>query len=249
MKSRVPIQETFELPSNGVLYKDYNIPSTITLRAMNALDEKTRLATSGMRTIPELLKSCIVSNEKIDPYKLKMFDLQFLMYKLRIITYGSDYKVKITCPNCGNEHEVAINLDEIPVNTLDEDFTEPFDIGALPVSGDVITCKLLSAEDYINMETEARRIKSKFPAYVGDPDFILSYKYRITTINGEYKPQSIQSYVENMHARDMRYFDSKYNDITNNLGMDIDMLEICPSCGRDIEYTLPMTSEFFRPKY
>lgn len=249
MKAKVAIRETYELPSNGVLYKDEGIPSTITLRAMNALDEKIRLASSGMRTIPELLKSCIVNDEKIDPYKLKLFDLQFLMYKLRIITYGSEYKVRVNCPHCGQEHEIIVNLDEIPINKLDSNFVEPFEIGSLPVSGDSITCRLLSAEDFINMETEARKIKAKFPNYIGDPEFILNYKYKIVSINGECKPQLLQSYIENMHAKDMRYFDSKYNEVADNLGMDLNMTDICPSCGGDIDYTIPVTTEFFRPKY
>lgn len=249
MKAKVSIQETFELPSNGVLYKDCGIPSNITLRAMNALDEKRRLASTGMRTIPELIKSCIVNDKQIDTYKLKLFDLQYLMYKLRIITYGSDYKIRVSCPKCGHDHEITVNLDDISVNKLSDNFTEPFEIGELPVSKDIITCRLMTAEDYINMETEAKRIRSKFPDYVGDPEFILSYKYKIVTINGESKPQSIQSYIENMHARDMRYFDSKYSEIADSLGMDLNMIDICPSCGEDINYTIPVTSEFFRPRY
>lgn len=248
--NRVAIQETHTLPSNGALYRDSNIPVEITLRAMNALDEKRRLSSTGMQVIPDLINSCIVKPENIDASELKLFDLQYLMYKLRIITYGNDYKVNLTCPHCGERSEYTINLDNIPVKTLDEDFTEPFELDPLPISGDVIGCKILSASDYIKIEREAKRIRSKNPDYVGDPEFILAYQYKIVTINGEdVPPYKIQPYVENLHARDMRFFDSKYNAIVDNLGMDLDMVEECNHCGRDIEFNLPVTDEFFRPTY
>lgn len=248
--NKVPIQETHSLPSNGALYKDLNIPTDITLRAMNALDEKRRLSSTGMQVIPDLINSCIVEPEGIDAGELKLFDLQYLMYKLRVITYGPEYKVNIRCPHCGERTEFVINLDEIPVNQLDDKFVEPFEIGPLPISGDVIECKILSASDYIKIEREAKRIRSKNPNYEGDPEFILAYQYKIVTVNGDpVPPYKIQKYVETLHARDMRFFDSKYNAVVDGLGMDLARVDECSHCGRDIEYNLPVTDEFFRPTY
>lgn len=248
--NRVPIQETHTLPSNGLLYKDLGIPAEITLRAMTTLDEKRRLSSTGMQVIPNLLNSCIIEPDNIDTTELKLFDLQFLMYKERIITYGSEYKISIKCPHCGETAELKVNLDEVPVNVLPDDFVEPFTIGPLPVSKDVVECKILSASDYIKIEREAKRIKSKFPDYEGDPEFMLTYQYKIVSINGEpAQANRIQKYVEEMHMQDTRYFDSKYAEVIDNIGMDTAMVDECPHCGRDIEYNLPITDEFFRPTY
>lgn len=250
VNNKVPIQETHTLPSNGLLYKDSNIPAEVTIRAMNALDEKRRLSSTGVSVIPTLLESCVIDPENIDIMSLKLFDLNFLMYKLRIITYGAEYKLNIECPHCGHKSEVIINLDDLPVNMLDDSFVEPFKLDPLPVSGDVIECKMLSIQDYINMENEAKRILSKTPSYVGDPEFILSYKYKIVSVNGEEVPSyKIQKYIEELHARDMRFFDSKYNDLVNNIGLDLSHVEGCSHCGEDINFILPVTDEFFRPTY
>lgn len=248
--SRVAIQETFELPSRGIIYNG-EIPAEITLRAMTTLEEKMRLASIGTtNVIPNLIKACIVEPKNLDVNKLKLADLQFLIYKLRIITYGEDYKISLRCLECGNQFDVTINLDEIPVKMADETYTEPFEIGPLPVSGDMLSCRILSSGDYIEIEKEARRIRSKFPNYVGDPEFILSYLYKIEKVNGEEIPYAmLQSYVENMHARDMRYFDSKYNQKVDSVGMDLEMTRVCPICSVDVNFVLPITSEFFRPTY
>ena len=248
MAKRVAIQETFSIPSRGKLYA--NIPEKFTLRAMTTVEEKMRLAGSGFETIPNIIKACTVEPKEYDVFELKPFDLQFLMYKLRIVTYGSEYKISLVCPNCGRRHEKVINLDEIETKYLDDDSVkEPIEIGPLPISGDVIGAKILSMGDTIEIEKEAKRILDKFPEYVGDPDFILSYQYRIQTVNGEPVPKhKIQGYVESMHARDMRFFDSKYNQVAADLGMDLIMTEHC-GCGEDFDYRLPITSEFFRPEY
>ena len=50
--ARVPIRETFILPSHGKVYQ--NIPEKITLRAMTTMDEKIRLSSSGISSFVAL---------------------------------------------------------------------------------------------------------------------------------------------------------------------------------------------------
>jgi len=249
-KRIVPISEKYEIPSRGKVYGDLDVPSEFTLRAMTTLEEKMRLAGQGLSTIPNLINACLMSPTDFDTSILKIFDLQFLMYKLRIVTYGPEYKLVVRCDNCGKENDVVVNLDDLPVKYAEDNYIEPFTVGPLPVSGDIITCRILSANDFIEIEKESKRILSKTPNYVGDPEFILTYRYKISTINGqEVLPFKLQEYIEKMHARDMRFFDSKYADLTENIGLDFEQVHVCTSCGSDIKYTLQVTDEFFRPKY
>lgn len=248
---RVPIQESHDIPSRGKVYPEGTVPSEFTLRAMTTVEEKARLAGTGMNTIPDLISSCIVKPENFDAGILKMFDLRFLLFKLRTITYGPDYNITIECPSCGKATEVKVDLDKIPTNYIeDDDFTGIITVGPLPVCGDTLECILLSSSDYVEMEKEAKRIKAKSLDYVGDPSFILSYMKRIVKINGEeVKPFKIQKYIEEMNMRDLRYLDSKYDKATEGIGMDTDMVDTCPACGFEVKYSLPVNSEFFRPEY
>lgn len=245
--NRIAIQEDHNIP--GYHLYGGRVPEKFTLRAMTTVEEKLRLSSNGFDTIPRLIKACTVSPSDIDIGDLKMFDVQFLMYKLRTVTYGSDYKVSLKCPHCGEDINTVVDLDSISV-TPAEDIEEPFTIGPLPVSGDVLECRILTVNDYSDIARESKRIKNKNPNYVGDPEFIQTYIKKITRINGEdVKPYNIQKYVEEMNARDMRYFDTKYSKFADGLGMDTVLTEVCPKCSKDFMYGLPITEEFFRPTY
>ena len=245
---RVPIHEEFTLPSNGIFYGK-EIGSSVSLRAMTTMDEKTRLSSTGYTSVINLLNSCVVSPETFDASKLKMFDIEYLLYKLRIVTYGSKYNVRAYCDHCDKYVDVSVDLDSLGVNTVPEDFTEPFEIGKLPVSGDVLECRILSIEDTLELQKEAQRMLTKYKDYQGDPTLILIYKYMIYTVNGDILPDyKKQLYVENMHAMDSRYLDEMYGRKVNGFGLDTTIETECSICGNPLEFNLPITDEFFRPK-
>lgn len=248
MKDKVAIQETFELPSRGKCYPNMEVPDKITLRAMNTMDEKIRVSsTNPFVSTPMLIQNCMMNAENVKAEDLKFFDLYFLMFKLRTITYGNEYKLKgIYCEHCGKEQELTVNIDEMKVNYLPDDFVEPFNI-KLPVSGDVIGCKLLSAKDYDNIQRENERRKSKG---MDDSDFVLSYVQRILTVNGETMvPALLEQYVQNMNAKDLRIFDVEYGKISNSVGLDLDYSCQCPTCGAEMNFQIPLVNEFFRPTF
>lgn len=241
------IQETFTLPSNGRLYGG-QIPTEVTLHAMTTMQERTRLAsTNPFKTTPNLIRECLVGKD-FDTEDLKLFDLYFLMFKLRIITYGPDYKVRVTCNNCNSQQPVVVNLDELEINMLSDEDVEPFNI-ELPVSGDTLQCKYLSCRDLNRLQNEVERQKLKAPDVdEADLSFIPSLCTRIVSINNEEVPyHKLVEYMQNMHARDYNTFEKKYINITNKPGINLNYVETCPKCGAPIIFEVPMLSEFFRP--
>ena len=246
---RVPIQETFILPSHGIPYNG-EVAEEVTLRAMTTMDEKARLSGSGLTSLVNLINSCVVSPEGFDARKLRLYDLQYLMYMLRVITYGSNYDVDAYCQNCERVVGTTIDIDTLEITQMEDTYTEPFSIGPLPVSGDILECQTLSIGDLINIDKEAKRILAKHKDYVGDPEFILGYKYIIAKVNGEELPDfKRQQYVENMNAQDLMYFDSIYGQLAGDCGLNTTVTIDCPQCGAPVTFTLPINEEFFRPKY
>lgn len=250
MSNKVSIQEKYTLPSSGSDIYDFEVPDVVTLRAMSTLDEKLRLSSSnGILIIPQLIKQCMVDPQDLDVSKLKMFDIQYLMYMLRVATYGPDYAIELRCPECGHIFTANIDLTQIPVNNVPDNINELLTF-TLPVSEDVVECEIQSASEIMSMQAEAKRILTKFPSYVGDPEFIIRWKYIIKTVNGEVVPsKDIQKYIESMHAKDSAYLSSKYEAVVNSIGLDLSRLDICPECGEEVQYTLPVTTEFFRPRF
>ena len=245
---RVPIRETFTLPSNGIPYNG-EVPAEITLRAMTTMDEKIRLSGSGLNSLTSLVNACTIEPENFDSKKLKLYDLQYLMYMLRVITYGSNYKVSAYCDHCEKYVDINVDIDKLEIIKIEDNYVEPFEIGPLPVSGDVLTCKNLSVGDLINIDRESQRILAKFKDYVGDPEFVLGFKYLIQTVNGEALPDfKKQQYVENMNAMDLRFLDLSYDKFVSGFGINTNVTAECPSCGAPVEFSMPITEEFFRPQ-
>lgn len=247
---RVPISETYRLPSNGKLYSG-KYGTDIKLRAMTTLDEKARLSANGLKSLVALLNNCVTEPDDFDANELKMFDIEYLLYKLRTVTYGSKYNISTYCVNCGKYVDMVVDLDDIQVTELPDDFEEFFTIGELPVSKDKLTCKILSVNDLLEIERESERISNKFKDYVGSPSYILSYCAIITKINGdEYPDFKKQQYIENLHAMDLRYLDIMYDRIVDGYGLNTNNIEHeCPICGKQLTFSMPITEEFFRPDF
>lgn len=245
--SRVTIQESYEMPSCG---KFPNVPDRITFRAMSLLDEKQRLASSGLSGIVDLIGNCVVKPEGFDPYAMPMFDIDWAMLKLRIVSHGPIYKANITCPHCGHTYNAEINLDQIPMLPVEDDFSSEFEIGPMPVSGDILKVKVLTYQDLTDMESEAKRILAKFPKYKGNPADVLDYIYKISEVNGEKLPYTgLKSYVESMPAADSVFFDQAYSAKLNNYGADTVISFECENCREAFVRNMPMNAEFFRPRY
>lgn len=245
--SRVAIQETFDLPSRGTFE---GVPAQITLRAMSLRDEKQRLASQGIGGIVDLISNCTVKPENFDAYNMCRFDLDFAMLKLRIVSHGPKYNVDVTCPYCGKHLKKEINLDDISSKSVEDDFKPEFEIGPLPVLGDTLTVKILTFRDINDIETESRRVLSKFPDYKGDPSDILNYVYKIVAINGEKVPfVKLKAYVENMPAADSVFIDEYYENALNNYGLDTVINFDCEGCNESFQRVMPMNAEFFRPRY
>lgn len=246
--TRVTIQETYDLPSQG---KFPGVPKTYTTRAMSLMDEKQRLASqNGLYGVVDVIGNCIVQPQGFNPYDMPQFDIDFAMIKLRTISHGPIYKVDVTCPYCGHTHKTEINLDELIVRNVPDDFKPVIDIGPLPNSGDVLEVKILTMGDIRYVEEEAKRVIAKFPDYKGDPADVLMYTTRILTVNGEKLPfTQLRSYVETMTAGDSIYFDQVYKDAIGNYGVDTNLSFTCNKCGQAFTRFMPLNAEFFRPQY
>lgn len=249
-KSKSSASEAYTLPSKGLLYGD-SFGSEVTIRSMTTFEEKMRLGSQGFwKTLSAILDAVVTSPEVYETKYMTLFDFYFLMYKMRAVSYGPTYKVNVTCPHCNHQDTYKVNLDELEVNYLSDEFKEPFTVGPLPRSGDTLECRFLRVIDSINNEKKAKEILRKSPDYMGDPLYILNRVSQIVSINGEEKtPIEIQMYVEGMSAMDSAYFSQIYNKITEGVGMKTVCTDYCSSCGEELVFNLPFNSEFFRPTY
>ena len=238
------VQETYTLPSNGMIE---GIPKQVTLRNITTAEEKLLLG-STEDALDDVLKACIVEPKNIDLSKMISADKHFIMYKLRIISYGPGYHVSVKCPHCGKETEFKINLDELETDFLPDDFSEPYAERKLPVAGDTVSFKLPRHADTEKARRDARKYARKFPAAKGDMLYIYNLLTNIHQVNDkDLTLREKQAWLEGLSGMDSSFIKNELEKL--KVGLDTTCIEDCPVCKGEIEFNIPITSEFFRTRF
>lgn len=236
------------LPTKGRIYpEETNITEKVRLRSMTTNEEKIIYGSTD-NAIEEVLQACVVEPEGLKVGELIAADSMVMLIDLRMLSYGTDYRVGFQCSECGKKNaEFVYDLTDLEKYDLPEDFEEPIEI-ELPRSGDTLGVFLLRNKDFRDIEKWEKRINKKSPDIAGNIGYILRMASQIKQINGEeVSPMDAKQYVEKMQGMDSAYFWSSLNKI--QIGYDLMIQKECSFCGAENEFELPVTSEFFRPVF
>lgn len=113
----------------GVIDQEGGVHRDVVLRKMTGREEAIladrKYQRNGGKLVTELLHSCIVSlgslpaNGKGPVLGMTSADRNFLLLKLRSITFGADLEATYACPSCGHAAKVTEDLDDLPVRNAD----------------------------------------------------------------------------------------------------------------------------------
>lgn len=235
--------EKYILPSNGQL-KD--VPKEVTIRNMTTAEEKMLLGSSE-DVFDQIIKKCVEEPEKFNIDRIPLMDKNFLYVKIRIVSYGPEYKFEYRCPECGRVSSTTINLDDLEVTYLPEGFKDPFDTFELPVSKDQIALTLPRNEDFAKIRSRVRRFQSKFPDAVGDESWVFGMMAFISEINGEPVNSKLHDYVNDLCVKDASYLRHRVNKLEG--GIERETTVHCPKCNNDVEVAIPMGINFFHTDF
>jgi hypothetical protein len=103
---------------------------TVVLRKMTGKEEAIladrRFQKNGAKLVTELLHSCMVrlgdseKNGSSTIEKMYSADRNFLLLKLRILTFGAELEAHYTCPSCSESMQLTEDLTELPVRALSD---------------------------------------------------------------------------------------------------------------------------------
>jgi len=112
------------IPSNGILYKNFK---GVTMRPMGLEDEKVLAESKGgaREAINKLLARCLNGVECLD---LLPIDRDYLLIKLRELSFGEEFKAVTACPKCNSDNNLSFILSKLPADPLPEDTKEPLEI-------------------------------------------------------------------------------------------------------------------------
>ncbi len=243
------IANEYTLPSGGKVYgKEIN--PQFKLRSMTTAEEMKRLNHSDKphKAMSEIIDDCLVENIGISAYDLCVADYQYMLHKLRVVTYGPSYKLESTCPYCSSVNRDVLNLDELELIPFDEEEFKKCTEFVLPSTGKHIKLRVQTPRilDEITYRTKEERRRN--PKFVGDPAFLFTIESLIDTIDGV-KPEQFKltPFVQKLPMMDTNYILKSAQKLNNSFGLDSKLIHVCDVCGLDYTSNFRTTSEFFGP--
>lgn len=238
------------LPSKGLLNPE--IPEGIvTQRCMMVTDQKflSGSSQSAGSAIHQLIQRTITAPEGFDVSNLTTYDTLYLLFNLRVLSYGKDYTFRTRCPECGKKIDVSIDLSEIPVEYISDNYKEGL-VVELPHSGDIVYTKVLTnaLNDSITKEIERRSRRSS----EDESAYVLRISRAIEKVvlkdNTEITHSvDIERYVSSLTDLDASAIIAARDSIAYGITPTVEY--ICPNCREDIDVNIHFSSEFFRPNF
>lgn len=244
--------EIVALPSKGLLYKNSTtdvdiLNGQIQMFPMTVKDEEilstSRFLKTGAAT-RMVIDNCIASD--MDARDILLYDSNYLLFFLRGISYGNDYKFKLKCSNssCEQEFEHTVKIDELEFEELPDDLKEPFTV-KLPKCGytvQFVLPRLAHSEEIYNRNRKRKKTTNDADQKLVDNLVVTTIK--ITDPDGvEVPPGDWEEFYESIVGMDRAELNDKADFSTG-----VDKLEgvSCPYCETDYSGTIPIGIDFFR---
>jgi hypothetical protein len=247
------MEEEVQLPSGGATYSSG--AKFVMVRPMRGIEEdiltNQRLVRNG-KAFDMILSNCVTNWNGIDQDELLFGDMNALFIAIRSISYGSDYNIQITCPECSYKDNSEVSLADFENKPLTE---KPVAIGQnlfewTSKDGFKIIFKLMTSRDskaiqeierkrkagkLDNPEATVTDILTQVIVSIQSPKGAISKdKLEIQQIIKKYLPVTI-----------IQQFTNYMNEIRPDYDMTYD--HECSSCGSITKLQIPITAEFFWP--
>lgn len=239
--------ESFTLPSKGLVY-DKKVNPNITLRSMTTMEEMKRLSPTTMpyKVMSDIIESCMKEKPDIHVYDMCLGDYQFLLHKIRIVTYGPEYKMAVKCPECKEITESVANLETLEIHEWDESYAEKKLI-TLPVTGKQIELRFQTPHDLDVIAYKNKEMRKKTKQNI-DYSILFTLMSLIKTVDGrELNSLELEEFVKALPNKDANYLINRSTELSELVGVDNTITLNCIACGEEMTLPFRITSEFFGP--
>ncbi len=243
--------EYVDLPTKGKFYPVGHPlygKTSVEIKQMTAKEEDILTSESYIKkgiVLEKYLESIIV-DKSIRPELLTVSDRSAIFLAARILAYGPEYKVGVSCPKCAKEHELVYDLISSPKVQQPEEEAVISQKGTffieLPSTKWAIECRALFGKDENKTEEKNKLMDNNVSNQL--LSFIVGIKPPEHNAVVEDK-KLIEQAVLAMPAKDSRFLRSKYKSLIPTVKFSLDLE--C-SCDNKTEVEVPITLEFFWPK-
>jgi hypothetical protein len=199
--------------------------------------------------IDKLMQSMIIS--PINYNDIVIGDKNALMVAARILGYGKDYPVEITCPHCSHKNKTSVDLTKLPEVIVSDDIpmASPgiFEF-TLPKTKRVIHFRLLTTaiDKQISKEMEILKKANKNGGV--DNELTTRLKALIVSVDDNVDKKYISNFVDNeLFAMDSKSLRSYIKLVSPDVKFEFTF--DCEECGHEEEaLSFIIDTTFFWPK-
>lgn len=243
------IMEGYELPSGGKIY-DVDINTHIELRSMTARDEMKRVApsTTPLKTLADVIEGCLIEKPAIHVYDMALGDYEFLLHRLRVVSYGANYKMALMCPFCGEEFEDEADLDTLDIKEFDFDKFQALQTFVAPVSKKTIKLKFATPRLLDSIELKTKELKKQYKNAELDFGLMAKLLNIIDSVDGEkLNIVKAETFINSLPAKDMLKVLNNFDELNKCVGLNTTVELVCPNCLSEVKTFFRFGTEFFRP--
>jgi len=245
------ITEIIALPSKGLGYPETSPLSKgeIEIKLMTAKEEDILASTNLIRkgVVLDKLLEAVVIQDGVKPDDLLTGDKNAILIATRILSYGADYKVKITDPI--TEEEVDYSIDMSSLKTKELDFSKlnrQNEYQYTTSRGTNIVFQLLThgLEKKIDADlTAMNKIQKDAPV-----EITTRLRHIIKSIDGNTDMGYINKFITNKFlAADSRAFRNYVRELTPDVDFTFDY--VSPITGEKEALQVPFGLDFFYPTF
>lgn len=246
--------EMVDLPSKGNLYPEGHAMygrEQLEVRFMTAKEEDILLNENYVKNgivLDRLVQSLLV-DEAVKSADLLIGDKNAIIIAARISAYGNEYETRVKCPACAEENKYKFDLfDSQTYHGEDYDSEE---IVAQPDGSFLLTlplCKLpckIRPLDGVEERKFAQDLRKKKKTKINSQLRSRQLKAVVVSVNDTTDARYIDTFCENVPARDASYIRSSLKKVTPTI--DLEQEYSCSECGHEGTLEVPFNTEFFWP--
>lgn len=222
-----------ELPSKGKL----GYPAHVEYRDILVRDEK-ELASATEKTFSKTLNTVLKSLLKDQSFydDLTIYDRDYLLLWIWANNYSTEKNVEAMCPLCAHKNHYVIDLTQLEVKELSEDFKNPYPYTLS--SGEQITLRLLTVadEDIARKYCSVNKNEEEYQVLLAlsiDFGVVLPLLDKLKKIENEMTGKDM-AFIRGFHA----FF--KYG-VVDKIDRE------CKGCGEVSSYPVPFQADFILP--
>lgn len=245
----IPTEE-IELPSQGRYYPEGHPLSSgkITLRYPTAREEDILTSKTLIQkgTVIDVFLQTLVADKTINLDDMILGDKNALVIASRIMAYGKDYPVDVSCPACRALNKIVIDISELQpkeIEGLEKISSNDFEI-TLPASKANVRFKVLSQRDDKEVDSILKQTKKSFSIQTS-PEITTRLRVAIISINGNEDRMEIKRFVDTMLTLDSKALRDEIGRLSPDIEMNFPFQ--CEECGHEERMNMPLGINFFWP--